>query len=104
MPYDEVNPMNGLTINDKISSDTIFSGDRLKTKSKGFVDDLKCAVSEVNRLQNQADNAIEKVEKGTMGIHEGMLSITKADISLRFMLQVRNKVMEAYKEISRMQF
>ncbi|HPA13897.1 MAG TPA: flagellar hook-basal body complex protein FliE [Desulfobacterales bacterium] len=96
--------MNGLSINDRISTDAIFSKNRSETKSKGFLENLKCAVSEVNRLQNEADNAIEKVEKGTMGIHEGMLSITKADISLRFMLQVRNKMIDAYKEIKNMQF
>jgi flagellar hook-basal body complex protein FliE len=39
-----------------------------------------------------------------MGIHEGMLAISKADISLRLLLQVRNKVLEAYREISRMGF
>lgn len=74
------------------------------TKDNGFTHRLKRAVGEVNRLQFSADDAIQKVSKGSMGVHEGMLAIGKADLSLRLLTQVRNKVMEAYREISRMSF
>jgi flagellar hook-basal body complex protein FliE len=39
----------------------------------------------------------------TKNIHETMLQLQKADLSLKTMMQVRNKVLEAYKEIMKMQ-
>ena len=73
-----------------------------KTRDKGFGSRLKTAIEAVNQNQHSADDAIEKVLKGELGIHEGMMAISKADRSLKLLLQIRNKVMEAYKEISRM--
>ena len=73
-------------------------------RGSGFGDRLKQAVEAVNDQQLDADSATEQVIQGTMGIHEGMLAVSKADISLRLLLQVRNKVMEAYREITRMSF
>ena len=75
-----------------------------KLKDKGFGHRLKQAVEEVNSLQHTADSSMEQVIKGSLGIHEGMLAVGKADLSLRLLLQIRNKVMEAYREISRMGF
>ena len=73
-----------------------------KTRDKGFGNRLKTAIQAVNQNQHSADDAIEKVLKGELGIHEGMMAISKADRSLKLLLQIRNKVMEAYREISRM--
>jgi flagellar hook-basal body complex protein FliE len=71
-------------------------------KENGFGEKLKAAISDVNSLQHEADFAMENVAKGELGVHEGMLAISKADLSLRLLVQVRNKVLEAYREISRM--
>ena len=65
---------------------------------------MKKAIEAVNDSQQNADSATKQVIKGSMGIHEGMMAISRADISLRLLLQVRNKVMDAYREISRMSF
>lgn len=64
---------------------------------------LNAAVKDVNSKQNTADDSIEQVIKGELGIHEGMLALEKADTSLRLLVQVRGKVMEAYKTIINMQ-
>ena len=64
---------------------------------------LNAAVADVNSKQNTADDSIEQVIKGELGIHEGMLALEKADTSLRLLVQVRGKVMEAYKTIMNMQ-
>jgi len=71
---------------------------------RGFGHRLKEAVQEVNGHQQAADQAMDQVARGSMGIHEGMTAVSKADISLRLLLQVRNKVLEAYKEVMRMGF
>ena len=73
------------------------------THENGFAEKLKESIMEVNLRQQNADQAIEKVISGELGIHEGMLKIQEADISLRMLLQVRRKVMDAYTEIMRMQ-
>lgn len=75
---------------------------RETTGETGFGDRLKQAISEVNELQQDADQAMEDVSLGKLGIHEGMLALTEADMSLRLLVQVRTKIMDAYKEISRM--
>ncbi len=65
---------------------------------------LKGMIGDINSLQNQADQAIAKVQVGDTGsIHEAMIALEKADISFRTMMQVRNKILEAYQEIMRMQ-
>ncbi len=69
---------------------------------KSFSQRLKDAVLEVNENQISADEMAQQVVKGELGIHEGMLAFTEADLSLRALLQVRTKVMDAYREIMRM--
>jgi len=69
-----------------------------------FGDMLKQAVTEINQLQNNADKAITSVQLGQSGsIHEAMIALEKADLSFRAMMQVRNKILEAYQEVMRMQ-
>ncbi len=65
---------------------------------------LKGAVSSVDRLEKDADRNIVDLLQGKADIHETMIAIQKADISMRLLLTVRNKVLEAYREIMRMSF
>ena len=76
---------------------------KLEKKSPEFAQRIKAAVGDVNSKQHIADDSIEKVIKGEMGIHEGMLALSKAETSLKLLAQVRNKVMSAYNEVMRMQ-
>jgi len=65
---------------------------------------LKESISEVNRLQQEADHAVQSLAAGQAGtLHETMIALEKADISFRLMMQVRNKILEAYQEIMRTQ-
>ena len=65
---------------------------------------LQRSVAEVNQLQNQADGSIEQLIVGrSRNLHETMIALEKADISFRLMMEVRNKIIEAYQEIMRMQ-
>ena len=72
--------------------------------AEGFAKTLQSAVSQVNESQVVADQAVAKVQTGeSRNLHEVMIAMEKADISLRMLVQVRNKVVEAYQEIMRMQ-
>jgi flagellar hook-basal body complex protein FliE len=69
-----------------------------------FADALKGAVAETNKLQREADGAAMNVLAGDAGsLHKAMIALEKADISFRTLLQVRNRVLDAYQEIMRIQ-
>ena len=69
-----------------------------------FGEMLKTSINEVNQAQVSADRAAEQIAAGeTKNLHGAMIKLEEADISLRLMVQVRNKAVEAYQEIMRMQ-
>ena len=70
----------------------------------GFTDAVKKAIGEVNKLQTGADKAAVNLASGDIeDVHKAMLAMNKAKLALDFTIQVRNKVIEAYQEIMRMQ-
>ena len=76
------------------------------TKESGvtFADTLKEAVNNVNQLHVDADRKSQELATGkTDDIAGVMLASEKADIALRVMVQVRNKIIDAYQEIMKMQ-
>lgn len=69
-----------------------------------FGEMLSDMVSEVNTTQLSGDLAIEKLQSGeAKHLHEVMIAVEEADVSLRMLVQLRNKAMTAYEEIMRMQ-
>ncbi|MDR3348045.1 MAG: flagellar hook-basal body complex protein FliE [Acidaminococcales bacterium] len=69
-----------------------------------FSDLLRAAVNEVNGLQKNAQaKNIELVAGRVEDLSEVMIAAEKAALSLQLTVQVRNKVVEAYQEIMRMQ-
>ena len=75
-----------------------------KSNADGFADMIKNSIESVNRKQVEADKAAAELASGkSSNIHEVMIKMEEAEISLRLMVQMRNKVVEAYQEIMRMQ-
>ncbi len=69
-----------------------------------FGDFLKNLAQEANTSQLQADHKLQEVAAGrNKDLHGAILSMEKADVNFRLLAQVRNKVIEAYREIMRMQ-
>lgn len=69
-----------------------------------FSEILKNLINQVNELQNKADESVQKLVSGeTESIHQVMIAIEEADLAFRLMMEVRNKLIEAYQEIMRMQ-
>lgn len=69
-----------------------------------FANALSGSIAEVNQAQIAADRAAEQMVAGeTKNLHETMIKLEEADISLRLLVQVRNKAVEAYQEVMRMQ-
>jgi flagellar hook-basal body complex protein FliE len=73
--------------------------------NRSFASDLKAMAGEVNDLQNEADQKMQEAAVGgAENIHETMLKVTEADLSMRLMLKLRGKALDAYDQIMRMQF
>ena len=65
---------------------------------------LRDSVDKVNQYQVESDTAVKELVAGrSKNIHETLLTIERADASLKMMMQVRNKILDAYREIMRMQ-
>ncbi len=70
----------------------------------GFGEILKDAISTANELQKQSDQEIQKFMTGeSQDLHTTVIAMQKADLSFQMMMQVRNKIVQAYQEIMRMQ-
>jgi flagellar hook-basal body complex protein FliE len=73
-------------------------------KAPSFADTLKEAINDVNALQVQADTKAQELSTGkTDDVAGVMIATEKAEIALRAMVQVRNKIIDAYQEIMKMQ-
>ena len=65
---------------------------------------LKNQLNEVNHLQSSADTAVQNLATGQdKDIHNTMIAMEKAGVAFQLTMQVRNKMIEAYQEVMRMQ-
>jgi flagellar hook-basal body complex protein FliE len=65
---------------------------------------LRDSLAQVNALQRDADDALQALATGARAtLHDTMLAIQKAELSFRLMVQVRDRIVEAYQEILGMQ-
>jgi flagellar hook-basal body complex protein FliE len=69
-----------------------------------FLSVLKNTLSDVNKVQENADIASASIATGTVkDLHQAAIAIDKAEINMKMMLEVRNKALNAYKDILRTQ-
>lgn len=60
-------------------------------------------IGEVNESQLVSNDMVDKFIKGEdVAVHEVMLSMNEAQMSMQLLLEVRNKVVEAYQELNRL--
>lgn len=67
-----------------------------------FAETLQHAVATVDAIQLSADAEAAKLAQGDGNLHETMLALEKADVTMKVALKVRNKVIDAYNEVMRM--
>lgn len=78
--------------------------DSAEGKGPSFGQFLKDLAEETNTSQIVADTKMQEVASGrNKDLHGAVLAMEKADVNFRLLSQVRNKVIEAYREIMRMQ-
>lgn len=80
------------------------NGAKVEENSKAFGDMLTNMVDKVNNSQLAGDKAINDLYTGkAQHLHEVMIAVEQADVSLRMLVQMRNKAVTAYEEMMRMQ-
>ncbi len=89
------------------TADLLKKGSISESKSRSdvnFADQLKSAIEDVNARQKDGEKAMADMATGQVkDLHQAALSISKAETSMKLMLEVRNKALSAYKEITRTQ-
>jgi len=77
---------------------------RPQESNTSFKEVLTDAIGEVQRLQTEADVTIKQLVSGELkDVTEVMVAVEKADIAFQTMMTVRNKMVQAYEEVMRMQ-
>lgn len=86
-------------VNKNINEEQSIDDSKIK-----FGDVISQAINKVNGTQVEANNMVESLIKGEdVSMHDVMLSMQESQISMQLMLEVRNKLFEAYKELSGVQ-
>jgi flagellar hook-basal body complex protein FliE len=72
-------------------------------ESSGFVDTLREVVSKANEEQLTAESETRSLVSGQGDIVDTMIAIGRAEVSMKFVVSLRNRALEAYQEIMRLQ-
>lgn len=74
------------------------------TGKTDFAQELRNALNNVNDMQVEGEKAMSDIATGSVkDLHQAAIAIDKAEVSMKLMLEVRNKALNAYKEITRTQ-
>jgi len=69
-----------------------------------FKDVIANFISDVDKMQKTSDQAVKDYASGEItDIHEVMVAVEEANLSFQLMMEVRNRLIESYREIMRMQ-
>lgn len=81
-----------------------YLGQAKPTIGSDFGAQLNNAIESVNALQTQRDGMVESMVRGeAIEVHEIMTAAEEAQLAFELMLEVRNKLLESYQEVMRMQ-
>lgn len=80
------------------------SSQKQQGEGASFQETLKSLIRDVDALQKDADETTQKLLSGELeNIHQVMLAMEEANTSFQLMMEMRNKILEAYREVMRMQ-
>jgi len=93
----------GLRLDQQAGTRTLID-QKLKDANSSFGETLSKAITDVNALQAEAGKQVERMVTGeAVDLHEVMIAVEKAKTSFDLLMEIRNKTVEAYREIMRMQ-
>ena len=98
-----INKVNGLT--PQILPDGEKKAQQTQKSNQGdFLNTLNGFLKDVNQIQKESGESVEKLASGDItNIHDVMVAVEKASVSFELMMEIRNKVIEAYREVMRTQ-
>ncbi len=95
-----LNPVSPL----KPLADLCQTGGEGAVEGSNFSDILKQALQEVDAAQHNAEQEVRNLMTGeSTDMHTAILAVQKADVSFQMMMAVRGKLIDAYREVMRMQ-
>lgn len=98
------NGIGSILTSDLINAKNKSTDTSVKNGSTNFADLLKNELEETNELQHEAENAAVDISTGNVkDLHRANIAIEKAEMKMKLMLEVRNKAISAYKELTKMQ-
>jgi flagellar hook-basal body complex protein FliE len=82
---------------------TLPSQGKSTAKGLDFVDTLKETIDSTNKLAKESEKAALDLSSGkSANIHEAMIAMQKADISLRLLVKMTNEIISGYKELNQL--
>ena len=70
-----------------------------------FMGTLRNAMDQVNQLQSEADGKVGQLLTGNgQDVHSAMIAVEKASLAFQMMVQVRNKIIQAYQQVTAIPF
>jgi len=94
----QINPLHNMT------QSGISTRETNTASELSFKDLLNNALNEISELEETAENGSNALATGEVDdLHSIMIDTEKADIALQLTIQIRNKILDAYNEIMRMQ-
>jgi len=91
---------------EKVAFENLMNNEATITEktNTSFSEVLKDSISKVSELEKEANQQTEQLVKmESQDIHNTLIAVEKADLSFQLMMQIRNKIINAYEEIMRMQ-
>ena len=99
------NALQGFVGKEKAVRRAVQAPPKAERIERSFVGTFEQSLRTVNDLQTAKTSAVESFTSGeTQNVHELMISLQKAGLAMNLTSAVRNKVLEAYRELSKMQF
>jgi len=103
-PILPIGPMSSITPTSLVNTPDSSSGDGAQKAGTDFSKFLNDALSQVNALQTNADVASQQLATGQVqDLSTAMVALEKASLSLSLAVSVRDKVLDAYNQVMRMQ-
>jgi len=93
-----------LNLQRQLELELIKSKEKTSASSGSFIDTLKQMIEEVNQMHKESAELQENFIKGeTVDIHEVMIAAEKAKTSFQLLMEIRNRFLDLYREIIRLQ-
>ena len=97
MPIDPLTPVASIVPSAETGASRSAGG------AAGFGDVLRQLMASVNATSQEANAAVSGMVDGTTDVHEALIALQRADLSLQLTVQIRNKIVQAYQDVMRMQ-